>query len=58
MGRIGLAYYGEDIGSAVEDVEKVLTKIKSNLFTNEDLLKLVEANTELLTAVIRNENKD
>lgn len=40
MGIAGLWYYGEDIGSAIEEAEKILAKIKSNRFDVDDLVAL------------------
>lgn len=59
MGRPGWGIYGDaDVGSAIEDVENVVQKIKSNKFDSKDLLKLHNANTELLKAILSNEYKD
>ena len=60
MGRPILFLYGnEDVGSAIEDIEVVIDKIKTNKFDKEDLLKLHNANTELIKALLSNdENKD
>ena len=43
MGIPGFKYYGEDIGSAIEDAEKVIAKIKTNLFDVADVRKLAAA---------------
>ena len=59
MGRPGWGVYGNaDVGSAIEDVEKLISKIKTNKFDKEDLLTLYKANGELLKAVVENEYKD
>jgi hypothetical protein len=51
--------YGKtDIGSAVEDIEKLVEKIKSNKFGKKDVIKLYEANAELIKAVLEDEIKD
>lgn len=51
-------YGNADVGSAIEDVEKVIAKIKSNDFSNKDLIALYKANAEVLKAVLDNEYKD
>lgn len=56
MGRVGLPYYGEDLGSAIEVVEKKIAKIKTNKFNNKDLSELKDAVVEIITAVEKNEN--
>lgn len=56
MGKIGLAYYGEDLGSAIEDVEKIVAKIKTNKYSKKDLLTLVEANNTIVKHIIENED--
>lgn len=59
MGRPGLGVYGDaDVGSAVEDVEVVIKKIKTNIFDEKDIIKLYNANAELLKAIINNEYKN
>lgn len=40
MGRPFAPFYGEDLGSAIEDAEKILEKIKTNKFDKEDLSEL------------------
>ena len=51
--------YGDaDVGSAIEDIEKVIAKIKTNKFGKKDILKLYDANAELVKAILKNENKD
>lgn len=51
-------YGNADVGSAIEDIEKVIAKIKTNKFGKNDILKLYEANAELVKAVLENEIKD
>ena len=59
MGVPGLQWYGNAyVGSALEDVEKVVTKIKSNDFSAKDLVKLYNANAELLKAILNNDYKN
>ncbi len=58
MGRVGYPYYGEDLGSAIEVAEKVIAKIKTNKFDNEDLKELKDAVVEIITVVEKNENKN
>ena len=43
MGIPGFKYYGEDIGSAVQDAERSIEKIKTNLFDVADVRKLAAA---------------
>lgn len=54
MGWTSLPVYGEDLGSAIEDAEKVLARIKTNKYDNEDLAELVEALEEIKKII--NEN--
>jgi prefoldin subunit 5 len=58
MGIPSLWAYGEDLGSAIEVVEKKIAKIKTNKFDNEDLKELKDAVVEIITAVEKNENKN
>lgn len=58
MGRPILFLYGnEDVGSAIKDIESIIEKIKTNKFDKEDLLILHNANTELIKALLSN-NED
>lgn len=59
MGRPGWEIYGDaDVGSAIQDIEKIVSKIKTNKFSNDDLVDLFNANNELLKAVLNNDYKD
>lgn len=59
MGIPGAAWYGNaDVGSAIEDIEKIVAKIKTNLFSAKDIMKLYKANGELLKSIVKNEYKD
>lgn len=51
MGLPGLAWYGTDLGSAIETAEKVIAKIKTNRFDKSDLAQLDKALTEIREAV-------
>jgi hypothetical protein len=51
MGVIGLAWYGTDLGSAIETAEKVIAKIKTNRFDKSDLAQLDKALSEIKDAV-------
>lgn len=51
MGRDSLPWYGEDIGSAIETVEKVIVKIKTNKFTKKDLEQLAQAVAVVQTVI-------
>ena len=51
MGLPGLAWYGTDLGSAIETAEKVIAKIKTNRFNKSDLSELDKALTEIKKAV-------
>lgn len=58
MGRFGAPLYGKsDLGSAIEDCEKIIAKIKTNKYSKDDLLCLLSANNEILKFII-NENND
>jgi hypothetical protein len=52
MGYNGWPIYGEDIGSAIEDLEKVIGLIKTNKFSKNDLIKICEINTAIIKYVI------
>lgn len=58
MGWINLPVYGEDLGSAIETAEKVISKIKTNKFDKKDLIELEKALTEIKTAVEKNESEN
>lgn len=56
MGWIGMPFYGEDLGSAIETAEKVIAKIKTNKFNKKDLVELEKALTEIKNHVEKNED--
>ena len=56
MGRPSWPVYGEDVGSAVETVENVIAKIKTNKFDKSDIAELVKANNELVFSLLDDEN--
>lgn len=60
MGWGGWPVYGEDVGSAIEDVETIITKIKKNTFDKKDLIELFDANNVLLKYLLdeKNENEN
>ena len=59
MGRPFWPLYGNgDAGSAIEDIEKIVAKIKSNKFDSKDILKLYKANAELIEVILSNEYED
>lgn len=60
MGWGGMPVYGEDIASAIEDVDKILIKIKKNTFDKKDLIELFDANNVLLKYLLdeKNENEN
>lgn len=60
MGWGGYPVYGEDIGSAIEDIDKILVKIKKNVFDKKDLIELFDANNVLLKYLLdeKNENQN
>lgn len=55
MGRYGLPVYGEDLGSAIEDAEKLIAKIKTNKYDKTDLINLSKCFVEIITAVSNDE---
>ena len=56
MGRPGIPLYGDfDAGSAIQDIKAIVAKIETNKFGAEDLIKLYNANGELLKAIVSNE---
>ena len=58
MGYPSFPAYGEDIGSALQEVEKILNHIKTNKFDNQDIIDLFDANNTLLKYLLKNEIKD
>lgn len=51
--------YGEvSLGSAIESADKAFQKIKSNKFDKQDLIDLVKANTNVIIAIIENEQEN
>lgn len=55
MGRDSFPVYEEDLGSAIETADKVLTKIKTNKYDKEDLVELDEALTEIRAVIAKDE---
>lgn len=51
MGIMGAPLYGTDLGSAIEAVETIIDKIKTNRFDKEDLVELHKAVVEMEKAV-------
>jgi hypothetical protein len=57
MGAPVATWYGGDVGSAIEDVEKIVGKIKTNKYDKKDIYNLYSANLELIKALLdENEN--
>ena len=57
MGIPLATWYGGDVGSAIEDVEKIVGKIKTNKYDKKDIYNLYSANLELIKALLdENEN--
>jgi hypothetical protein len=56
MGIPGLVWYGEDIGSAIEHIEKIIATIKTNKFDKQDIVDLVKANNVLVASLVENED--
>ena len=53
MGRFGWPAYGyKDLGAAIEDAEKITAKIKTNKYTKEDLIRLVNANAAIMNFIL------
>lgn len=56
MGLPSMWYYGNvDLGSAIETVEAVIAKIKTNKFDNDDVAELHKAVAELEKALATDE---
>jgi hypothetical protein len=47
MGRVNFPFYGEDLGSEIEEAKKILAKIETNKFDNEDLADFANKLTEI-----------
>ena len=45
-------YGNADVGSAIEDMEKIIEKIKTNKYDKKDLYNLYSANLELIKALL------
>lgn len=60
MGWGSLPVYGEGVGSAIEDAETIITKIKKNTFDKKDLIELFDANNVILKYLLdeKNENEN
>ena len=52
MGIPLATWYGGDVGSAIEDVEKIVGKIKTNKYDKKDIYNLYSANLELIKALL------
>ena len=48
MGRDTLPVYAEDLASAIEAGKKIIAKIESNKFDEQDLKDLAEVNAEII----------
>lgn len=51
MGWPFIPVYGEDLGSAVENADKVITKMKTNKFDREDLVEFKKTLEEVVEAI-------
>ena len=52
MGIPSLAWYGNvDLGSAIETVETIIAKLKTNKFDNSDLVEFKKALAEIDIAI-------
>lgn len=59
MGMPGRPWYGDtDLGSAVEDVETIVKKIKTNKFGKKDIISLHNAVADLLAVILADEYED
>lgn len=52
MGKTGYPVYGEELGSAIEDIEKAIARIKTNVFDNDDLLSLAMNASKLAVSAL------
>lgn len=52
MGIDWAPVYNKALGSAIEDTEKAIAKIKTNKYTKKDLLALVKFAAKLSTAAL------
>ena len=59
MGIPGAWLYGNvDLGSAIETVEAVIAKMKTNKYDNSDIVELRKALAEIDKAISTNETQD
>ena len=57
MGAPFIPLYGKDLGSAIENAEKIIAKIKTNRFDKDDLKALDKVIADIKEAVA-DENED
>ena len=50
--------YSKGDGNTIKDIETIIEKIKTNKFDKDDLIKLFNANNELLKSILEDENED
>lgn len=59
MGIPIVPFYGNaDVGSAIEDIERVIAHIKSNKYSKKDIKLLIDGTLELVKALATDENKN
>ena len=56
MGIHTFPVYGEDLGSAIETAKKLIAKIESNKYDEQDLKDLAEVNAEIIKYAIANKD--
>lgn len=62
MGRAGWPDYYQKLGDAIADSKKAIAKIETNVYTKDDVLRLVNANAAIMKFIldkaVHNENID
>ena len=59
MGQPNFPWYGNpDVGSAIQDIKKIIEKIETNKFGKLDIVALHNANADLIGALIENDYEE
>ena len=59
MSRPNFPWYGNsDVGSAIQDIKKIIEKIETNKFGKSDIVALHNANADLIGALIANDYEE
>lgn len=56
MGWDGFPVYGEDLANAIEAAKKIIAKIESNKYDEQDLKELAEVNYQIVKYASNNKD--